>query len=385
LSSLLLINSLTRTYKIKKFSDSEISKLKIKVQGEIIYSDGLYYLLRHRRGIEITKTSKYNINDIKYDLSSIYRYKQYIFIIKRFPKVKLLVIDTEKDMIVIFAVYRDNLHSLTKYRISYYFYPIEKHKKLIFIHRSLDTIIVINTIKLQQVLNKIKADRDSKKDKESYEYDIVDIDYICEVYYTPQLILNAIQSDLNIYIKEADLHIIGHYFDNQNHSLYLVVKLAKQDIQTTALFVWNCVSDEIRFKPVCHYTSNKNNVFIKVSSCGFKKVRKHLLPISNMELYGVTPSSDGLGKFDSLYLSANRLPIHLYTSHFVDTVYNRFSYKLYQGKLNLRISRIGKLILMEHKSSSFSRENDDDIDIQISFCFILSQLQLVMGMSHVVV
>jgi len=96
LSSLLLINSLTRTYKIRKVSDSEISKLAINVQGEIIYSDGLYYLLRHRGGIEITKISKYNKNELKYDLSSIYRYKQYIFIINRFPKVKLFVIDTKK-------------------------------------------------------------------------------------------------------------------------------------------------------------------------------------------------------------------------------------------------------------------------------------------------
>ena len=98
LSSLLLINSLTRTYKIRKVSESEISKLAINVQGEIIYSDGLYYLLRHRGGIEITKISKYNKNELKYDLSSIYRYKQYIFIINRFPEVKLFVIDTKKKI-----------------------------------------------------------------------------------------------------------------------------------------------------------------------------------------------------------------------------------------------------------------------------------------------
>jgi len=285
-------------------------------------------------------------------------------------------------LIAIFAVYHNNLHSLTKYRISYYFYPIEKHKKLIFIHRSLDTIIVINTIKLNQILDKIKVDRASRKDEESNGYDIVDI---CEVYYTPQLILDGIQSDLNIDLKEAHLDIIGHFFDKKNYIIYFIANIVQQDIKITVLLSCNCLSDKIRFKLVCYYDSVKENVAIKVPTCSSQNLKKHLLSMGNIDLYGVASNCDGIGKFDSLYLSINCSPFHLYTSYLVDIRYNRFSYKLYQGKIKLRISRIGNIILMEYKSSPFSRENDDDIDVESSFCFILSQLNLVEVMRHFVV
>lgn len=66
-------------------------------------------------------------------------------------------------------------------------------------------------------------------------------------------------------------------------------------------------------------------------------------------------------------------------------IYNRFSYKLYEGKRKLRINRIGSLMLIKYKSFGFDKDDDGDFHIENSFCFILSQLQLVEVMQHVVV
>jgi len=107
--------------------------------------------------------------------------------------------------------------------------------------------------------------------------------------------------------------------------------------------------------------------------------------MNNMDLYGIAPSSDGFGKFESLYLGTIRLSRYLHTIHFIDIAYNRISYKLYKEQLNLRINRIGNLILMQYRYFSFDREEDWDIHADSSFCFILSQMHLVKVMRHVVV
>jgi len=41
--------------------------------------------------------------------------------------------------------------------------------------------------------------------------------------------------------------------------------------------------------------------------------------------------------------------------------------------------------LMKHKAIGLNKEDDGDIDADSSFCFVLSRLQLVRSMRHVVV
>ncbi len=133
----------------------------------------------------------------------------------------------------------------------------------------------------------------------------------------------------------------------------------------TGLLVWNCL-DNVRFNFVCFANNKNNNVAIKVSNCNPEKLTKKFIFLNSMDLYGVMPNSDGFGKFESLYLATN---------HFVDVGYNRFSYRLYEGKHTLRVNRIGNLILIRYKSSQSDRKDDFGINAESSFCFILSQMQ----------
>ena len=391
LSSLPYVHSLIKIHELDKTLNSKIPKLPVKIHKDIIYSDSLCYFLRNSAGIEVIRVDEYMKRNYENNFSSIHRYNQYIFMINRFPAIKLFVIDTENNLIAIFEASGSNSRSLAGYRVSYYFYPIEKYGKLLFVHNQLKTITILNIVKLKQVLDKVKANKDDRKADASYEYnvfginDVMDISYICESYYIYDLILIDIQSVLNFDVKDTYLYILAHYFDNQNYQLYFIVKLEKQDIQTIVLLVWNCLSNEVRFTPVCYYIRTQNNVAIKASTCNLKKLTKRFSFTNNMDLYGIAPSSDGFGKFESLYLGTIRHSRYLHTIHFIDIGYNRLSYKLYKEKLNLRVNRIGNLILMQYRDFSFDREEDWDIHADSSFCFILSQMHLVEVMRHFVV
>jgi len=379
LSSLSYIGSLFRTYTLSKNLNNKTSKIEITIRHDIIYDDGCHYLMRSAEGIIVRRSEEYMMYIYRYNPSLIYRYKQYIFITGYGIMGQLIVIDTKNNLIVVFSASSGNLRSLTEYKVLYFFYPIEKYEKLIFIHNSLNYIMILNTTKLKQVLDRIKTKREINGCGESWGYDVVDVinmDYICKVYYMPDLILDSIQSKLDFNITDIHLNILGHYFDNQNCKLYFMAKLIGEDIHTTALLVWSCSEREVRFKLVCYDNNDKNNVAIKVSNCKFKNLTNNFIFMNNMDLYGVALGSDRFNKFDSLYLDINR---------FVDVGYYRFSCRLYSGNPSLKIDRIGNLILMKHKAIGLNKEDDGDIDADSSFCFVLSRLQLVRSMRHVVV
>jgi len=397
LSSLSHLSSLVRIHNLNKKLNNETSTIEIKIKKDIIYDDGCHYLMRSSQGIIVRRSGEYMMCPHKYSPFSIYRYKQYILIINYDVSRKLIVIDTENKLIATFSVSSSNLRNLTEYRILYFFYPIEKHGKLIFIHNTLDHMIILNETKIRQVIDIVRNDRKVKGCGEFHGYDVIDtfnMDYICEGYSLYHLLLNSLKSMLdfditginlhmvNYYIK---LHILGHYFDNQNYSLYFIVKIIQQDIQTVGVLVWYCLDSEVRFKSVCYTNSNKNNVAINISSCKFKKLTKEFRLVNNMNLYEVIPSSDGFGKFESLYFATNKYPKYPHTNRFVDVEYNRFSQNLWKNKIDLMIYRIENLILLKHRINELNRQDDGDIDIDSSFCFILSQLQLVEVMQHVVV
>ncbi len=292
---------------------------------------------------------------------------------------QLIVIDTKNNLIVVFSASGSNLRFFTEYKVLYFFYPIEKYEKLIFIHNSLNYIMILNTTKLKQVLDKVRASREIKGCSEFFGYDVIDtvnMDYICEIYYVPRLISDSIQSALGYNVARTYLHVLGHYFDNQNCRLYFIAKLIEKDIHTTGLLAWNCSEREARFKLVCYASSDNNNVAIKLSNCKFKSLTKNFIFMNNMDLYGIALVSDKFSRFNSLYLATNR---------FADVEYYRFSSKLYDGNPNIKIDRIGNLILIKYKVIGLNKEDDGDRDADSSFCFVLSQMQLVEVMPHVVV
>ncbi len=397
LSSLSHLSSLFRSHDLNKKPDNETSIIEIKIKKDIIYDDGCYYLMRSSKGIIVRRSGEYMMCPHKYNPFSIYRYKQYIFIINYDVSRKLIVIDTENKLIATFSVSSSNLRSLTEYRILYFFYPIEKHERLIFIHKTLDHMIILNERKIKQIIDTVKNNRKVKGCGEFYGYDVIDtfnMDYVCEGYSVHHLLLNGLKSILdfditgiNLHIANyyINLHILAHYFDSQNYRLYFIAKIIHQDIHTVSVLAWNCLESEVRFELMYYINSNKNNVAINVSSCKFKNLTKEFRLVNNMNLYEVMPSSDGFGEFESLYFATNRYPKYPHTNRFVDVEYNRFSYNLWKNKINLMMYRIGNLILVKHKISELNRQDDGDIDIDSSFCFILSQLQLVEIMQHVVV
>jgi hypothetical protein len=381
--SLPCINSSEKTCKLSKTLSPNVSNISIKVQKHIIYNDGFYYLLLDSKGIEIIRANEYNL--YSYDKpGSIYRYKQYMFIIKHLTSNKLVVVDTENNLIVIFNASRGVLAAKTEYKMLYYFYPIEESNKIVFVHNNLQFMIVLDMTKLRQVLDKVREDRTKEEIRESYRYDVIEMEQICNGYYMPELIAKYIQSELQLEIADAQLHILGHYFDNKNCKLYFIVKLVRQDTQIIVLLVWNCLSDGVKFKISCYFIGDRDNAATKVSNCNLGKLTKQFIFVNNMDLYGIMPSSDGLSKAESLYLATSRFAIHLQTNYFVDVEYKRFSHKLYEGKPSLRINRIGNIILMKYSSSPFSKEDDWDSKVDSSFCFILSQMQLVGEMRHIV-
>ncbi len=292
---------------------------------------------------------------------------------------QLIVIDTKNNLIVVFSASGSNLRIFTEYKVLYFFYPIEKYEKLIFIHNSLNYIMILNTTKLKQVLDRVKASREIKGCSEFFGYDVIDtfnMDYVCEIHYVPQLISNSIQSALGYDMAGTYVHVLGHYFDDQKCRLYFIAKLIKEDIHTTSLLVWNCSEREARFKLICYASSTKNNVAVKMSNCRFKNLTNNFIFMKNMDLYGIALGSDRFNNLASLYLNINR---------FVDVGYYRFSCRLYSGNPSIKIDKIGNIILVKYKAIGLNEEDDGDLDADSSFCFVLSQLNLVRTMHYIVV
>jgi len=140
--------------------------------------------------------------------------------------------------------------------------------------------------------------------------------------------------------------------------------------------VWECLYDEVSFKLVCYDNNYTNNIAVKASGCRFKNSMRQFIFMRKVDLYGFIPDSDKFNKLESLYLCANR---------FADIGYYRLSCRLYNGTPNLKIDRIGDLILLKYKAIALNREDDGDANADSSFCFVLSQMKLVGSMQHVVV
>jgi hypothetical protein len=379
LSSLPYISLLVRTHDLGKNPNYKTSKAEITIKKDIIYDDGCHYLTRGMKGIIVRKSGEYMMYTHRYNPSLTYRYKQYIFIISYDVSSKLIVIDTESKIMVIFSTLVSNLLSLTRYKMLYFPYPVEKYGILILIHNSLNHIIILEEAKIKQVLDSVKSDRKINGCGKFLGYDVIDtisMDHVCEIYNVPHLISNSIQSVLGHNIESKYLHVLGHYFDNQKCRLYFVVRLVGEDIHTTYLLAWDCSEREVRFKILCYSNSSRNNTTIRLSNCKFKNEISIFASINSMDLYGVTLGSDRFNKFASLYLDTNR---------FVEVGYYRFSSRLYGGNPELKIDRIGNLILIKHKVIALNKEDDGDVDADSSFCFILSHLHLVKGMQHAVV
>jgi hypothetical protein len=373
------VSLLSRTSDLGKNPSNKIPKAKITIKKDIIYDDGCHYLMRGTKGIIVRRSGEYMMYIHKYNPSLKYRYKQYIFIISYDVSSKLIVIDTESRLIVIFSTLVSELLSLTRYKVFYLFYPVEKYGILIFIHSSLNHVMILYEAKIRQVLDLVRNNRKVNGCGEFLGYDVIDtvsMDHVCQIYHVPQLISNSIQSALGYDMENKYLHILGHYFDNQNCRLYFIAKLVGEDIYTTSLLAWDCSEREVRFKVVCYSNSSKNNIAIKVSNCKFKNQIRNFIFMNSMDLYGVASGSDRFNRFDSLYLAINR---------FADVEHYRFSSRLYSGNPSLKIDRLGTLLLLKYKAIALNREDDGDVEADSSFCFILSHLHLVQGMQHTVV
>jgi hypothetical protein len=381
LSLLPFISSLYRTYNLNKAPNTKTTELEIKVNRDFVYDDGCYFLVRNAKGIIIKRLGEYIIYTHEYYYaSSIIHYKQYVFILMTRTSgiFNLTVIDLKNDLMTVFSPEYVKLLDLTRYRILYYFYPIEKYDKLIFIHNSLMYMLILDTRKLEQVLNKVKADREIRGCGDFYGQDVIDtfnMEYIGEGYYLPELIYNSIQLEMRYDLSDAQLSILGHYFDNNTYKVYLIVRIVQQDVQTIGVFAWNCAEDEVRFQLVCYSNSPQANRAIEESSCSHKKLAKRFVSMKNIALHGPMLHSDRVDKFELLYLN-NRL---------ADLRYYRLSYKLFAWDTPLKVYRIEDVILMKLFGFLLDKQEDWGDKEDSSFCFVLSRLQLVRGIRHVIV
>jgi hypothetical protein len=378
LYSLSYVNSLARSYQLSKTSGKQVTESAVKIYRDIIYEDDCHYLIRHARGIKIHargikagEVDKYIMHSFEYNPSSIYKYKQYIFVINYLSQFKMAVIDTKSRLLVIFAPSSGSLRSLTEYKTLYYFYPIEKSGQLVFVHSGLKSMIILNIMKLNHLLDRVRAYREKRGCGGFYGHEVlstVDMEHICEIYYVPELVRDGIQSVFDYNEQDTYLHILGHYFDSQNCKLYFIAKLVQHNIEATGLLVWDCLYDKVRFKLEYYAYNYINNFAVKVSTCSSKKLIKYCRFINNMDSYGIVSDSDRFSKLELLYLDTNR---------FFDIEYRRFSYRLYSGSRNLKIDRINNLILMKYKAIHLNREDDGDLDADSSFCFVVSWTHLV--------
>jgi hypothetical protein len=382
LSLLPFISSLYRTYDLNKARDTKTTEIEIKLKRDFVYDDGCYFLVRNTKGIIIKRLGEYiTYTRGHYHASSIIHYKQYVFMLMTRSSgiFNLTVIDLKNDLITVFHQKEySKLFDLTRYRILYYFYPIEKYDKLIFIHNSLMYMLILDTGKLEQVINKVKADREIRGCEDLYGQDVIDtfnMEYIGKGYYLPELIYNSIQLEMRYELSDAQLSILGHYFDSNIYKMYLIVRIVQQDVQTIGVCAWNCAEDEVRFQLVCYSNSPQTNRAIEVPSCSHKKLAKRFVSMKNIALHGPMLHSDRGDKFELLYLS-NRL---------ADLRYYRLSYKLFAWDTPLKVYRIENVILMKLFSFLLDKQEDWGDKEDSSFCFVLSRLQLVRGIRHVIV
>ncbi len=384
LGLLSFVSSLRRTYSLNKTSNTATTEPEIKINMDFVYNDGCHSLVRNVKGIMIKRLSGYVTYTRGYHYgASINRYKQYVFVLMSgFTGLFMLaVIDLKNDLMIIFSPENSKLRSLMEYKVIYYFYPIEKYAKLVFIHSSLEYMFILDTRKLEQIVSKVKADREIRGCGDFYGEDVIDtfnMEYVGEGYYLPEMIYNSIQAEMSYDVSYDQLSILGHYFDSKNYKMYFIVKLIRQDVQKIGLLAWDCAKDKIkiRFQLVCYSNSIKNNDPIATYSCGSKRLVKHLVSMKNMTLYSSMLSNDKFSKPKSLYLSNNR---------FIDVECYRFSYKLFGGSIKLKVYRIEDVIWMRYFASLSNRQDDLGGEEDSSFCFVLSRLQLVRSMRHVIV
>ena len=88
------------------------------------------------------------------------------------------------------------------------------------------------------------------------------------------------------------------------------------------LLIWNCLSDQVRFRPIYYYSNIQNNAAAKASNCKFKKLIKRFVFMNNVDLYRFASDSDRFDNFESLYLGTISHRTYLHTNHLIDMIYN---------------------------------------------------------------
>ncbi len=381
LSLLPFVSSLYRTYDLKKAPNDKITELEIKINRDFVYDDGCYFLVRNAKGIIIKRLGEYiTYTHGYYYASSIIHYKQYVFILMTGSKrpFELTVIDLKNNLVIVFSPQDDKLYNVTEYKILYYFYPIEKYGKLIFVHNSLMYMLVLDIRKLEQVVNKVKVDREINGCGDFYGQDVIDtlnMEYVGKGYYLPELIYNKIQSEVYYDLSNARLVMLGHCYNINNCKMYFIAKLVQQDVRTIGVFVWDCMENDLRFQLVYYSSSSQANGAIEISSSSRKKLTKCFTGIKNIALYSSMLRNDRVGSSELLYLN----------SFLADLGYYRLSHKLFWWNTNLNVYRIEDVILMKIFAFISDRQEDWGYKEDSSFCLVLSRLQLVKSMLQIVV
>jgi hypothetical protein len=314
--------------------------------SDILYSNKCYIIWHDKDGVKI---SKIRVDGDEFNATSntagLYRYKDYLFILRKSRNRNLVIANTRSDSIAVWSPEADKIKCMEG-TLTYNFHYLSASDVFAFISSRSYCLLLIDRKSIDNILNQNENCHEILNDAVR----VFDLDSIVRGFiYTYYDWKNVIGSK-----------IIGYYVNEWSNSLHVIASYDLEQTRHIGLFECKIFKNGLNVNLLDYVSSDKiySNSFSKGSN------------IENMKLYSVKESS--LKDLDLAYSDDNRI---------IDISHNRRGISLQDFMLrNLELYKVVKksvfkyneLIILEHTIREHFM-----LDYAIWFCFIVSGLTIV--------
>jgi len=335
----------------KKFSYS--GKTHKNNISDILYSNNCCVMWYDTDGIAISKTilekkQKSSKSYQKTKLARLYRYKDYLFILRGKKKKDLAILNTKINSIAFWSTGIDQINFMSAVS-NFIFYYLDKVEAFIFLSVAAECLFFIDKKSMDNVLKR--------------EDDCLEVpNGAIKIFNLNSIISSFISNYYHSKSVKID-KIKGHYLNRKTNLLYIIAQYNVGQVEHTGLFECKIIKDKFKINLVDYVSPSK-----MYSSTRLKK-----LNLEKIKLYGINLPS--LKEIGLAYSDNDRI---------IDIRHNRQSVDLrvimteYSKTIEIKrrnIFQYDKLIILQH----VTHEGVEGIypDYGSFFGFIVSELLIV--------
>ena len=321
--------------------------------SDILYSNECCVIWHNPDGVTVSKTS----SETKQKSSKfyqetkparLYRYKDYLLILRGEDNVDLAILNTKRDSIAVWSPSIDQINCIAAVP-NFTFYYLDKMQAFIFLSVASECLFFIDKKSIDNILNQKNSCLEVPNG-------------IIKVFNLNRIMSSFISNYYSGRSIEID-NIKGHYLNEKTNSLYIIVSYNVDRVEHIGLFECKMLKNKFKINLVDYVSPSKI----------YSITRLKEIDLSKIKIYGIKVSS--LKELELAYNNNERI---VSIKHNRQSIYLRFIMKeRFAGpKIKRRnIFPYNELIVIQHVDHEGVKEVYPDSGAL--FGFIVSELQMV--------